>query len=433
MSDDTRPRIEVTIAAPVDVVWDALRDKDKIRHWLGWDYDGLGGEIDLIFFTETVEEASARTLRLHDGDEFRLESHGEATRVTLTHARSLALGQDQRCRRVLGRAGSRAPASVVVAHRQHRTGDGQVQPDRPRIARCGSGDDSEATVGITGIAAPDRESCCPIEGGWPVDANHGLPLRPPQHSSAVPLEGQHPSGQRHGQRCEAAAGGQPREPPARQGVEAARAPRIGGVVSTSDALEPALGPGVSRIAGTARQRDEQIAPLPGQLVGPHHPLPVHGRSQMLVEFSGQAGPGAGTGDEVRYQAISAAHGDLFSPVANPRVTSDRRLHTEIPDRGQPAPQIRQAAPIRHRRRRPPGSGPGRPPITKYELTHQAQDARNADSAAPVIVLVRPSSNSQNIQFAAVIAPATGLSLRPGSGCQAASTRFATPGPQTMPR
>jgi uncharacterized protein YndB with AHSA1/START domain len=35
MSDDTRPRIEVTIAAPVDVVWDALRDKDKIRHWLG--------------------------------------------------------------------------------------------------------------------------------------------------------------------------------------------------------------------------------------------------------------------------------------------------------------------------------------------------------------------------------------------------------------
>src|SRR5215469_13775737 len=76
MSDDTRPRIEVTIAAPVDVVWDALRDKDKIRHWLGWDYDGLDGEIDLIFFTETAEDASARTLR----------PHGEGTRVTLTRA-----------------------------------------------------------------------------------------------------------------------------------------------------------------------------------------------------------------------------------------------------------------------------------------------------------------------------------------------------------
>jgi uncharacterized protein YndB with AHSA1/START domain len=67
MSDGTRPRIEVTIAAPADVVRDALRDKDKIRHWLGWDYDGLDGEIDLVFFTETAEDPSARTLRLHGG------------------------------------------------------------------------------------------------------------------------------------------------------------------------------------------------------------------------------------------------------------------------------------------------------------------------------------------------------------------------------
>ena len=67
MSDDTRPRIEVTIAALVDAVRDALRDKDKIRHWHGWDYDGLDGEIDLIFFTETLQDASARTLRLHGG------------------------------------------------------------------------------------------------------------------------------------------------------------------------------------------------------------------------------------------------------------------------------------------------------------------------------------------------------------------------------
>jgi hypothetical protein len=40
---------------------------------------------------------------------------------------------------------------------------------------------------------------------------------------------------------------------------------------------------------------------------------------MFLEFSGQAGPGAGTGFEVRYQAISSAHGDLFSHMANPRV------------------------------------------------------------------------------------------------------------------
>jgi hypothetical protein len=40
---------------------------------------------------------------------------------------------------------------------------------------------------------------------------------------------------------------------------------------------------------------------------------------MLIEFFGQARPDVGAGHEVRYQAISAAHGDLFSQVPNPRV------------------------------------------------------------------------------------------------------------------
>lgn len=83
MTDDKRPRIEVTVAAPVDEVWDALRDNDKIRHWFGWDYDGLAGEIDLIFFTDVVEDTNARTVRLHGGDDIRLEPHGDGTRVTL--------------------------------------------------------------------------------------------------------------------------------------------------------------------------------------------------------------------------------------------------------------------------------------------------------------------------------------------------------------
>jgi len=38
---------------------------------------------------------------------------------------------------------------------------------------------------------------------------------------------------------------------------------------------------------------------------------------MLAEFFGQARPGFGTGHEVSYQAISSAHGDLFSQAANP--------------------------------------------------------------------------------------------------------------------
>jgi uncharacterized protein YndB with AHSA1/START domain len=83
MSDT--PRIEVTVAAPVDAVWDALRDKDKIRHWHGWEYEGLDSEIDQIFFSEAVE--GDRTLELQaGGDRISLVPRGDHTVVTLTRA-----------------------------------------------------------------------------------------------------------------------------------------------------------------------------------------------------------------------------------------------------------------------------------------------------------------------------------------------------------
>jgi uncharacterized protein YndB with AHSA1/START domain len=85
MSDDP-PRIEVTIAAPVDTVWAALRDKNTIRHWHGWEFDGLDDEIDLIYFSHLTEDAEARTLSVQDGDVIRLEPDGDGTRVTLTRA-----------------------------------------------------------------------------------------------------------------------------------------------------------------------------------------------------------------------------------------------------------------------------------------------------------------------------------------------------------
>ncbi|MET9268421.1 hypothetical protein [Kribbella sp. NPDC003557] len=78
-------KIEVTVAAPVASVWDALRNKDKIRHWHGWEYEGgLDQEIDLIYFTDAVEEGT--TLRLGNGDEFAVEPADGGSRVTLTRA-----------------------------------------------------------------------------------------------------------------------------------------------------------------------------------------------------------------------------------------------------------------------------------------------------------------------------------------------------------
>lgn len=83
---DSTPRIEVTVAAPVDIVWKALRDKETIRHWHGWDYEGLADEVEVIYFTDVTEDPDARVLGVQGGDVIRLEAAGDATRVTLTRA-----------------------------------------------------------------------------------------------------------------------------------------------------------------------------------------------------------------------------------------------------------------------------------------------------------------------------------------------------------
>ena len=58
-------------------------------------------------------------------------------------------------------------------------------------------------------------------------------------------------------------------------------------------------------------------------------------------------------------------------------------------------------------------------ITARRLLLSAACERIADSVAPVIVLVRPSSNSQNIQFGALLSRrTTGQGLRDRSGPRA---------------
>ncbi|MEV8373359.1 hypothetical protein AB0P21_11515 [Kribbella sp. NPDC056861] len=85
MSEGT-PRIVVTVAAPVEAVWDALRNKEKIQHWHGWEYEGLDAEIDLIFFTAFTEDGEAHTLELQGGDVFAVEPWEGGSRITLTRA-----------------------------------------------------------------------------------------------------------------------------------------------------------------------------------------------------------------------------------------------------------------------------------------------------------------------------------------------------------
>jgi hypothetical protein len=49
MSMDKPFRVEVVVDAPRDAVWRALTEPEQIRHWFGWEYDGLEEEIRVIF------------------------------------------------------------------------------------------------------------------------------------------------------------------------------------------------------------------------------------------------------------------------------------------------------------------------------------------------------------------------------------------------
>ena len=77
--------VDVTIAAPIERVWQALRDPALIAQWFGWDYDKLADEIDGYFLGGAVEAEAGRRLDL-GGDVFELEVAGSGTRVRLVRA-----------------------------------------------------------------------------------------------------------------------------------------------------------------------------------------------------------------------------------------------------------------------------------------------------------------------------------------------------------
>lgn len=78
--------LEVTIAAPVDAVWRALREPARVRRWHGWDAEGNDDEIELIYFTDTQECSAEHKVQLNGGDTFTLHSQGDRTLVRLVRA-----------------------------------------------------------------------------------------------------------------------------------------------------------------------------------------------------------------------------------------------------------------------------------------------------------------------------------------------------------
>jgi len=94
MSDpnsETVPVIEVTVTAPIGDVWRALRDRDVLRNWHGWDYtapdgtDALDAEISVIYFNDAVIEEPPTRLSL-GMDVFDLAESDRGVRVRITRA-----------------------------------------------------------------------------------------------------------------------------------------------------------------------------------------------------------------------------------------------------------------------------------------------------------------------------------------------------------
>ena len=88
MTDHRDVAVEVTIAAPIETVWRALRDRDDVRRWHGWDFDGLDEEVEVIYFGETVQEVPGGPDRRLDcgGSVFELSDRGPSTVVRVVMA-----------------------------------------------------------------------------------------------------------------------------------------------------------------------------------------------------------------------------------------------------------------------------------------------------------------------------------------------------------
>ena len=54
---------ELTLPCEPDVAWRHLREPELIRRWFGWDYEGLGHEIDVIFMQEVSVDDRAHVLQ----------------------------------------------------------------------------------------------------------------------------------------------------------------------------------------------------------------------------------------------------------------------------------------------------------------------------------------------------------------------------------
>jgi hypothetical protein len=79
--------VEVTVPAPADAVWAALRDPQQIKNWFGWDADSLKDEIDFIFVTHAEADDERRAVSFVGvNDRYEVEARGDASVVRVVRS-----------------------------------------------------------------------------------------------------------------------------------------------------------------------------------------------------------------------------------------------------------------------------------------------------------------------------------------------------------
>jgi hypothetical protein len=84
--------VGVVVDAPRGAVWRALSERDELRRWFGWDYEGLSEEIDYIFFEHATRHAPDRIEFEGDDGGRRIELVADEPQRTLVRATKPAEG-----------------------------------------------------------------------------------------------------------------------------------------------------------------------------------------------------------------------------------------------------------------------------------------------------------------------------------------------------
>lgn len=97
-ADKRQVVVDITISAPIETVWEALRNPELIETWFGWEAPSLAEEIKFIFLDHAEPDAERRVVQFGEwegsSDAIELTETGGGTRLRLMRSGGAPLDWD---------------------------------------------------------------------------------------------------------------------------------------------------------------------------------------------------------------------------------------------------------------------------------------------------------------------------------------------------